>query len=405
MILTVAWRNIWRNKRRTLITVASVFFALFFALMMRSLQIGTFGKIVDDIVSSYSGHIQIHQKGYWDERIINNVFERNRKIENKILENEYVTDFVPRLESFALASAGELTKGCMLVGIEPDKENKMTGISSKITEGKYFDKNDKGAILGDKLASSLKLGVNDTLVMIGQGYHAMSAAGKYPIRGIVHLPSPDLNSRLVYLTLSEAQYFYSTDDRLTSISILLKNDKNIADVKKYIKEITVNENYEVMDWGELLFELKQLIKSKQNSSAIMLGLLYMIVGFGVFGTVVMMTAERWREFGLLTAVGMHKLKLMFTVLIETLILGFIGIISGFAASLPFIFYFTSHPIILEGDMAASYEKMGFEGVIVFSTEPDFMIKQIFVILLIILISAVYPILKIRKLKPAEAMKY
>jgi len=404
MILTVAWRNIWRNKRRTLITVASIFFALFFGLLIRSLQIGTFGKIADDAVSSYVGHIQIHHRGYWEEKIINNVFERNNEIETKILQNEYVKSIVPRIESFSLASNGNRTKGCMVMGIDPEKENSMSKIASKITEGQYLKQDDDGAVIGDKLASFLNLTIGDTLVMIGQGYHSMSAAGLYPIRGIVHFPSPELNGRAVYITLAQAQDFYSVDNQLTSMSILLHKNNNIAEVKEYLKEVTVDEDYEIMDWRELLVELQQLIDSKQTSSNVMVGLLYMIVAFGVFGTIVMMTAERWREFGLLAAVGMKRIKLMLTVFIETVFLGILGLIAGFAVSLPIMYYFNINPIILEGEMAATYEEMGFEGVMVASVDLPFMINQIIIVGVIVLIAVSYPVLKLRKLKPAYAMK-
>ncbi len=404
MILTVAWRNIWRNKRRTLITVASIFFALFFGLLIRSLQIGTFGKIANDAVSSYVGHIQIHQKGYWEEKIINNVFERNNEIETKILQHESVKSIVPRIESFALASAGVRTKGCMIMGIDPDRENNMSSIASKITEGQYLKQDDIGAIIGDKLASFLDLKIGDTLVMIGQGYHAVSAAGLYPIRGIVHFPSPELNGRAVYLTLPMAQDFYSLDNQLTSMSILLNDNDDIAEVKKYIGEITGDKEYEIMDWRELLVELQQLIESKQVSSNFMVGLLYMIVGFGVFGTIVMMTAERWREFGLLAAVGMKKIRLILTVFIETIFLGFLGLLAGFAVSLPIMIYFYKNPIILVGEMAATYEEMGFEGVMVASVDLPFMINQIIVVAVLVLIAVCYPVFKLIKLKPAQAMK-
>lgn len=404
MILTVAWRNIWRNKRRTLITVASIFFALFFGLLIRSLQIGTFGKIKNDAVSSYVGHIQIHHNGYWEERIINNVFDRDNEIEAKILQNEFVKSIVPRIESFALASEGYRTKGCMVMGVDPEKENSMSKLASKVTEGKYLDQDDAGVLIGDKLATYLNLKLGDTLVMIGQGYHSMSAAGLYPIRGIVHLPSPELNSSVVYLTLASAQDFYSLEDQLTSMSVLLHKNKDIAEVKEYLGVITEDKNYEIMDWSELLVELQQLIKSKQSSSNIMVGLLYMIVGFGVFGTIVMMTAERWREFGLLAAVGMKRARLEFMVFIETVFLGLLGLIAGFAVAFPIMYNFFKNPIILEGEMAATYEEMGFEGVMVSSIESGFMINQVIVVVVIVLIAATYPMIKISRLKPVDAMK-
>ena len=403
MILKVAWRNIWRNKRRTLITSASVFFAVFFGLMMRSMQIGTFGRISDNLVSSYSGHIQIHKKGYSEEKIINNSFEPASEDINKIKTLKHVKAFVPRIESFALASSGEHTKGCFVTGISPEEENNMTKISDKVTLGNYLTDNDKGALIGDKLASFLEVGINDTIILLGQGYHAASAAGKYPIRGLLHFPSPRLNSSLVYISLKEAQELYSTENKLTGIAVLLDADKNTASVKSEISGFLNLDKYEVQDWGEILPELKQLIQTKSVSSYVMLGLLYMIVGFGVLGTVIMMTAERRKEFGLLVAVGMKKFRLEMTVFSETIFLGFVGVILGFAASLPIIFYYSINPIVLSGTMAAMYEKNGFEPVIQFSSDTGYMFAQLIIVGIIVLISATYPIFKISSLKPVNAM--
>ena len=404
MILKVAWRNIWRNKRRTLITAASVFFAVFFGLMMRSIQIGTFGRISDNLVSSYSGHIQVHKKGYSEEKIINNSFEPASEDINNIKNLKHINAFVPRIESFALASSGEHTKGCFVTGISPEEENNMTKISDKVTSGNYLTDNDKGALIGDNLASFLEVGVNETIILLGQGYHAASAAGKYPIRGLLHFPSPRLNSSLVYISLKEAQELYSTENKLTGIAILLDADKNTASVKSEITGFLNLDKYEVQDWGEILPELKQLIQTKSVGSNVMLGLLYMIVGFGVLGTVIMMTAERRKEFGLLVAVGMKKFRLEMTVFTETVFLGFVGVVLGFAVSLPIIFYYSINPIFLSGTMAAMYEKNGFEPVIQFSSDTGYMFAQLIIVGIIVLISATYPIFKISSLKPVKAMR-
>ena len=130
----------------------------------------------------------------------------------------------------------------------------------------------------------------------------------------------------------------------------------------------------------------------------------MIVAFGVFGTIVMMTSERWREFGLLAALGMKKSKQMLTVFIETLFLGILGLIAGFAVAFPIMYYFNLNPIILVGEMAATYEEMGYEGVMVASTDLGFMINQIIIVGIIVLVAVSYPVLKLMFLKPAEAMR-
>ncbi len=404
MVIKVARRNIWRNKRRTLITSASVFFAVFFGLMMRSMQIGTFGRISDNLVSSYSGHIQIHKKGYADEKILNNSFEPNKEDIKKIKQLNHVKYIVPRLESFALASSGNHTKGCFVTGVSPEEENAMTKISDKITAGNYLSETDKGALIGDKLATFLEIGVNDTLILIGQGYHAVSAAGKYPVRGILHFSTPKLNSSLVYLSLTEAQALYSAENKLSGIAVLLDSDKNTPLIKSEIQKILNPEKYEVLDWGEMMPELKDLIQTKSVSSWVMLGLLYMIVGFGVLGTIMMMTAERKKEFGLLVAIGMKKFKLALTVLTETVFLGIIGLIAGFAVSIPIILFYSANPIVLSGTMAEMYEKGGFEPLIVFSSDTGYMLVQLIIVLIIILIAAIYPVLKISNLKPIDAMR-
>lgn len=183
--LILAWRNIWRNKRRTLITASSIFFGVILSAFMSSMQEGSYGQYIDTIVNSYSGYLQIHKKGYWEDKIINNSFVDHDTLIEKINQVNEITLYTPRLESFALASGDDRTKGVMVMGIDPERENQITRIQTKIRQGQYLQNGDEGVILGSGLAKYMNLQVNDTLILIGQGYHGASAAGKYPVRGIV----------------------------------------------------------------------------------------------------------------------------------------------------------------------------------------------------------------------------
>jgi len=176
--IKLAWRNIWRNKRRTLITAASIFFAIFFALLMRALQLGSYSNMIDNAVSLYSGHLQIHAQGYWDNKSINNTLVQSRELMNQVKGNPDVRQVVPRLESFALGSSGPQTKGVLVMGVDPRKQDKMSNLSQKLVSGNYFSGGERAAIVGETLARYLQLGVNDTLVLLGQGYHGATAAGK-----------------------------------------------------------------------------------------------------------------------------------------------------------------------------------------------------------------------------------
>lgn len=130
--LKLAWRNLWRNRRRTLITSASIFFAVFFALLMRSLQLGSYDHMYKNAIESYSGYIQVQQKDFWDEKIVDNTFPYDQKFEQQILGDENVEATIPRFESFALASNGPQTKGVLVMGVDPDREKHLSRVLDKM---------------------------------------------------------------------------------------------------------------------------------------------------------------------------------------------------------------------------------------------------------------------------------
>ena len=404
MIIKLAWRNIWRNKRRTLITTASVFLAVLLALIMRSMQIGTYARMIDNIVHAYTGYIQIHKKGYWDEKDINNSFLLEDSLALKLRQVSNISTMVPRLESFALVSIGQKTKGAVVIGILPGQEEQLTDISGNIIKGNYLSKNDSGVLVAKRLAEFLNLKVSDTIVLLGQGFHGVSAAGKFPVRGIVHLRSPDLDNQFIYLSLKMAQDFYSAENRVTSIAFNLNNPKKIDRTTSTIKSTLDPARYEVMKWDEILVELVQYIRSDNASGLIMLGILYMIIGFGIFGTILMMTVERIKEFGVMVSVGMQKLRLSVMIVIESILIGLLGVVTGSLACIPIIFYYYYHPIHLTGEMAVVEEGYGFEALICFEKPGLYFLNNGLLVLLIVAISVIYPLRKIIKLNIINALR-
>lgn len=404
-IIKIAWRNLWRNKRRTVITAASVFFAIWFALIMRAFQLGSYDLMVNNIVHAYSGYFQVHAKGYWDDQVLNNGFISSEKLEKSLQETEGVAGCAPRLESFALASFGMQTKGVLVDGVNPDAENELTSLRKKLVAGQYLSQDDPGALISKGLARYLKIGLGDTLVIIGQGYHGASAAGIFPVRGIVNFPSPDLDSRLVYLSLSAARSLFSADEMLTSIAFNVKDPGTYKDVAGRMTHQLDTGSWEVMTWDQMMPEVVQQIRADSASGLIMLGILYMIVGFGIFGTMLMMLNERTREFGMMVAIGMQRGRLMLIMTVETLFLGLLGIISGVVAAIPIAYNFHVHPIRLSGDMAESTAKMGFEPLMPTAWEASYFLAQSLVVLSIILVMIILPVVRIWKFKVINAIRH
>lgn len=403
MILKLIWRNLWRNSRRTLITVASIAFAVLFATLMQSFQDGVFNNLIKNVVSYYSGYVQIHQNGYWDEQILDNSFELKKSLIVQLQQNPQIKEIVPRLETFVLASKGNTTKGCILVGTDAMKENNLTQLKDKIIKGSYFENSEEAVLLAEGLAKRLNVNVNDTIVLFGQGFHGVMAAGKYKIKGILHLASPAMNDAFVYLPLVATQYFLSAENRLTSISLGIDNPKNGNTVVKNLKT-TIGQKYEVMSWQEMMPEIDNHIKADGFSFYVFSGILYLIIGFGLFGTILMMTLERTREFGMLIAIGMKKNKLKLILLGETFLITLLGVVLGMLLSLPSVLYLQEKPIRFSGEIAKAYEQFGFEAIFPTEFNPIIFISQSLVVLCMSILIGLYPLWFVSGLNPVEAMK-
>jgi putative ABC transport system permease protein len=404
MIYRLIWRNLWRNPRRTWITTASITFSVFLAVSMQSFQKGTFDNLINNVVGYYSGYIQIHQEGYWDERILDNSFENHDSISHAIQSIPGVLDIVPRIETFVLASVGTVTKGCLLVGTDPEKENALTRLKSKLIAGEYFVANEDAVVIAEGLAGRLHVSVNDTLVLFGQGFQGTMAAGKYRIKGIVKLAAPSLNDNMVYLPLSIAQYVLTAEGRITSLSLQIDDPLHMSPIQQEVRA-ALGGTYEVMTWEEMMPEIANHIKADSSTSYIYTGILYLIISFGFFGTILMMTAERRYEFGMLIAIGMKKIKLGWILLGETILITMLGVFFGICISLPFVMYFHRYPIRFVGETARAYEQFGFEALMPTAIHPPIFLTQSLIVMAMALVIGLYPLWHVRTIDPVQAMKY
>lgn len=403
-ILKIAWRNIWRNKRRTLITIASIMFALFFAIIMRGFGKGSYEKMKENAVKSYSGYVQIHKKGYWDDKNINNIFSLDQRLVTEFESDPRISAVIPRLESFALASSGESTKGVAVMGISPEKEDQMTKIRSYLKAGEFIDTGDKSVLVPSGLAKFLKIKVNDTLVLFSSGYHGTTAAGLYPVKGILKLPTPEMDRSTLYMPIAEAQNFFSTGTQLTALVFDLNDIKDVEGVERTINENLDLDAYEVMDWKLMNKELLQMIETDNAGGVIMIAILYMVIAFGIFGTVLMMTNERMREFSVMISVGMQKRKLALVIIIELIILTTIAVFGGILISLPVMFYFYYNPIEFSGDAVQAMKDFNFEPVMPMSLDIQIFIFQGIAISILMLIAMSYPTIKIMSLNVSKGLR-
>ncbi len=403
LFILLAWRNLWRNKRRTIIASASIFFAILLALIMRSMQHGTYNYMIDSMVRMYTGYLQIHSKGYWEERSLEKSIQVEESQLQKIGKINHVSLVVPRLENFMLVSSEEITKVASIFSILPEIEDSLSKLKSKVVTGRYLNSDDEGILISEGLAKMLNVKVGDSIVLYGQGIYGITAAANSKIIGIIRFALPELNNTIVYLPLKYGQNLFGMENRLTSMSIMIDDLEKISFVKNEIEKL-FDESFEVMTWDEMMPELVQGIQLDSVSGLIMLFILYMIVTFGILGTIMMMTAERTREYGILISIGMKKKWLMLTSLFESIFISLIGAFSGLIVAIPAIIYFSNYPIRFTGEVEELFLKFGFEPIIPFSTNPKIFFAHTLIVLAIAMLSALYPISYIRKLEPVKAIR-
>ncbi|MEC7878523.1 MAG: FtsX-like permease family protein [Bacteroidota bacterium] len=406
MIFKIAWRNIYRNKKRSLITITSIFGALFLIILMRALQFGFYDKLIETVVESYAGYVEIHADGFWDNQNLDNSMEVDQSLINDIKSVEGVENIVQRLQTFSLISMGEKTKGGVVNGINISEEQKITDWSKKMVSGS-FDIGDDEIIIGKGIAEYFDIKEDDTLILYGQGYRGMMAAGKYPVKGIIDLKNPDLNKLGIFMTIESARNYVSSEEISTHI---------IIDKEKYYKEENIvvdlsnvlSKDYEIMSWKETLPEIEQTITADSAGGVIMAFILYIIVVFGMFGTVLMMTEERKYEFGVLISIGMSRIRLFGIVLIETVILSMIGVVLAILITYPICYYYYLNPIDMADLMGEGadqmMEEMGFSPIAPMSIEWNIPLTHALVIFISSLLISIYPAIKISKLNPVKSMK-
>ena len=402
-MLKLAWRNIWRNKGRSIITIAAVMFCVIFAVVLRSFQVGVWENMIHEIVGNNFGYLQIHEDGFWADQSLDRTMDLGAVNHEELLSVEGVDRLIPRMESFSLLYHGSNTKGSLVMGIDPALELPGLQLDDILLEGRSFSRDDSVIVVSEGLAKYFNVGLGDTLLFIGQGYHGATAYGAFPIGGIARMTNPELNKQLVLMPFQKAQYMYNCTDRATTLVVAVDKDSDYEEVGAALKG-SGTEGLEILEWKELFPEIIQTIEVDMAGGRIFVTILYFIISFVLLGTVIMMVAERQREFGILVSIGMKKTKLAFVTLLENVMLIMGGAIVGMAVVKPVQFYFKYNPIDLSGQMKQAIEQYNFEPKLYTTTSFIINLNHGTIIFIIGVLVSLYAVVKIMKLNPIESMR-
>lgn len=401
--IQMAWRNVWRNPRRSVLTLSAIAFATLILIFMLSWQFGSYDTMINSAVSVHTGHLQVQAEGYHDKQRMGQVVEDPDALARVLERTPGVAAHTTRAGAFSLVSSEDRTYAAMVVGIDPEREETVSTLKSIVRRGSFLSpEDDYHALIGALLARNLKVDTGDEIVLLGQGRDGSIAASAVLVKGVFKSGQDNFDRTFVQVPLAAFQEIYSMRGAVHEVVVLCSDLDAVAHVKARLLSEPDLRGLAVLDWKELMPGLVQSIQLDLVSGFIFYAILILVVAFSVLNTFLMAVFERKKEFGVLLALGSSPGRVSRMILSECGVLTGLGIFAGILLGAAVTLYFQSKGIAFSGteDLLRQFglpERM-YPRLSLLSTAVGSA-----VVLIITSFAVIYPALKVLKLRPVEAI--
>lgn len=402
IFLKLALRGLRRNLRRSLITLSAIAIGLAALVFLRGYVDGTNRQMIGNITGYLSSHLQIHSRGYHNDPTLDLTFDRADALMARFDKRGA---FAPRVESPALASGPEKTRGVMVFGIDPERERRVTTLDKALKQGNYLDPADHhGAMLGERTAEMLGVKLGEEVALVTQAADGSTGAARFRVRGIYRSGINVIDTAFIFLTLQAAQQLLVLEGRVTTIAVRLANLDEVPRAVAALRD-ELGPDLEVLGWQALMPELSGNVELHSLFVNMILVIVFTVVTLGIANTVLMGVIERTHEFGVMLALGTRPAQVASTVLYEALLLGLAAIALGGAIGLGVTGYFAYRGIDF-GDysQAATQAMPGLTGIVYPSVRVDSLLLLAAILLVTTVCASVYPAWKAARLSPVEAIR-
>ncbi len=400
LILKMAFRNILRQKRRTLLTALMISGGFLLFSFSIGISEGTYGSIIEMFTRMHTGDIQIHKKEYLKRSSLYKTINNSADLSASLKQMKFIKSFTPRVYSSALSFAGTKTSGAMIMGLDPVMESASTNLALQIKTGKFLPlKPSKKVVLGKGLADILKVNLNDEISLIGQGADGSIANENFRIIGIIGENGSSFGQRHCFMHIKDAQEFLSLGDRIHEIAIVLNDHKNARKRAEDIKAAFNDDSVEIDPWQIIEKEFYSAMLTDRKGANISNFIIMIIVLMGVLNTILMSILERTREFGVMKAIGASPSDIFKLIMAEVIILGSASLIVGIIGSLAVNYYLSIHGIPVT---PIAYGGIKFTQIIS-TIEAKVIYQPTYIFLTAIIITGLYPALRAANIMPIEAL--
>lgn len=411
MDIKMAWRNVWRNTRRTGLTVSAIGFACIILIFMLSFQFGSYETMINSAIQINTGHLQIQADTYFEKKSMRQVVPVPGPVLQTVSQIESVQAVTPRANAFSLVSSDNRTAGAMIIGVDPESEARVSTLETLVRRGKFLTHarpDTNPALIGLLMAQNLQLDIGDELVVLGQGRDGSVAATALTVCGIYSSGQDEFDRSTLHMPLDTFQSVYSMRGAVHEIVVQVSGLDRVGPVKRVLSsrlpQMPGGKKLTVLDWEELMPGLTQAIKLDLTIGIIFWGLLVLVVAFSILNTFLMAVFERTREFGVMMAIGIRPGRLVRIMLYESTAMTMVGIGLGMVMGCMVTWIFQHIGINLSG-ASEILQQYGISGRIY----PQLSIKTALagpaLVLIVTFLVSLYPALKIKGLKPVEAMSH
>ena len=409
MILQISWKNVWRNKARSLVIISAITIGLFGGIFAYALMLGGTLQRVDNAIKNETANLQLHNPAYLLEQDIKNTIVNPKEYLDYLEQSPEVMGISDRLKSSAMISTAYASSGVSVNGVYPEKEMKTTRLFESLIAGEYLKESDLiPIVIGDKLAEKLNADISDKLIISAPSADGKVVYGAYILKGIYDTDNNMFDGMQVFIKKRDLAELIGVDENTSSeIAVSLYNSDMtntfITSLKdKFLTEIE-DKSIIIRSWKEIDPMLSMMVDLMSKLGWIFVVVILIALIFGIINTMLMVVLERVREIGMLMAIGMNKFRVFAMIMWETVFLSVTGGIVGMLFSLGFISYFKTYGLNLSA-VAKGMNSLGFSSIIYPEAPFSFYIEVSLMIIITAILASIYPALKALKLHPAEAVR-
>ena len=409
MFFRLAWRNIWRNPKRTLIILAAIVIGVWCMIFMAALTRGSAESMVQNNIATLTGEIQIHAQGYRNDPVIENSMhdpEGLQAVLDKILPPGSRSS--ARVRVGGVASNARHSTGVTIVGVDPESEAAVSFMGKAPLEGSFLGREDgRGIVIGHALLEKFETRLGNKIVLMSQAENGEIASRSFKIVGVYRAELEATEKAYVFIPRGSAQEMLGMGSALSEVSIVLPDRSRVDMVTESLRQAlsgSPNQHYEVLTWVQILKMLTSYLEMFDSFMLVWYIVVFMAMGFGIVNTTLMAVLERVREFGLLKALGMRPISIVKQVMAESLFLLAMGTILGTLLAAASCWALSRNGINLSA-MAEGSEYLGMSKIIYpLLLAKDIIMANGVVFFLGLLVSA-YPAIKAARFTPVEALAH